>query len=103
VGGPLAEILTGAEGLVHGSPALLTGNQAGPFVLPAGETFSMTLTIGGEAPQSVAILGTGAAVTAADIATEIDGLEGLSALVDPNGFVQVTSDRTGEDITLKID
>lgn len=103
VGGPLAEILTGAEGLVHGSPALLTGNQAGPFVLPAGETFSMTLTIGGEAPQSVSMLGTGAAVTAADIAAEIDGLDGLSAIVDTNGFVQVTSNRTGDNVTLKID
>src|SRR5690606_27996789 len=73
IGGPLAEVLTGAEGLVHGSPALLTGNQAGPFVLPAGETFSRTLTIAGEAPQTVSMLGTGAPVTAPDIAARSTG------------------------------
>jgi flagellar hook protein FlgE len=102
VGGPLAEILTGASGLVHGSPAQLTGNQAGPFTLPAGETFSMTLTPNGGAPLAVSILGTGAAVTSADIAAAIDALEGLSATVDPNGFLQVATERTGAAVTLRI-
>lgn len=103
VGGPLAEVLTGAGGLVHGAPASLTGDQTGPFVLAAGETYSMTITPDGGAPQIVSLLGTGAAVTVADIAAAVDALQGLSATVDSNGFLVVATDRTGANVTLKID
>lgn len=103
IGGPLAEVLTGSGALVHGTPAALTGTQAGPFTLPAGETFSMNLSVDGGAPQPVSFLGTGAAITTADIAAAIDALAGLNATVDANGFVAVATDRTGESVTLKVD
>ncbi len=102
VTGPLAEVLTGAEGLTHGFPAVLTGDQAGPFTIPAGESRTMSVTISGGAPQQVTIAGTGSPITAATIAAAIDALDDVSATVDSNGFVQLSTDRVGEDVSIKV-
>lgn len=102
VGGPLSEVLTGASALAHGNPATLNGNQAGPFTLAAGETYSMTVSVGGGAPQLVSFLGTGADITVADVAAAVDALEGVSASVDSSGFLSVVSDRTGQAASLRV-
>lgn len=102
VTGPLAEVLTAATGFVHGQPAQLNATQTGPFVIPAGETWTMSVAVNGGAPQPVSIVGTGGPVTSADVATAIDALTDVTATVNGAGLVEVRSNRTGETVNMKI-
>jgi flagellar hook protein FlgE len=103
ISGPLAETLTSASGFREGSPAVMTGTQSGPFAIPAGETWTMELTINGGAPQDVAIAGTGLTLTAQEVVDAInDQAEDLTATVGSGGEVVLTSSRTGNSSTVKV-
>lgn len=102
VSGPLAETLTGASALKHGSAASLSGTVGGSIPIPAGETWSMEIVINGGAPQNVQVPGAAGGVSVADIATAINALDDVQAVVNAGGFVAVTSEFVGADVTLKI-
>jgi len=101
--GPLAEVLTGTTGLMKGSPAVLTSAGSGPFTATPGATYTMDLIVNGGAPQLVTVTDSGAgSISSAEVATAIDALDDVSAAVNGAGQIEVTSDRTGEQVTLKI-
>jgi len=103
VTGPLAEVLTSNVGLEEGFPATLTGTETN-FAVTAGATYSMEIVLSGGAPMPVVVTDSDndGAFTAAEIATAIDNLDDVSALVNGAGQIEVSSDRTGDDVTLKI-
>jgi flagellar hook protein FlgE len=100
VGGPFAAVLTGNTPFREGSSAILTGTETGTFTIPAGETWTMEVTVSGGAPQSIAIQGTGAPVTMQDVADAIDALDHVSASLN-GGAIEVASDASGEDASLQ--
>jgi len=102
VTGPLAEVLTGASALKHGSPASLAGTVGGTIPIPAGETWSLEVVINGGAPQTVQVPGAAGGVPVADVAAAIDALNDVGATVNGGGFVEVTSGLVGAEVTLKI-
>lgn len=102
VTGPRAEVLTSSTGFVHGQPAMLGATQTGPFAIPAGETWTMSISVNGGAPQPVSIVGTGVPVTSADVAAAINTLTDVNATVNGAGLVEVRSNRTGETVNMKI-
>ncbi|MBI5364259.1 MAG: flagellar hook-basal body complex protein, partial [Planctomycetes bacterium] len=102
VTGPLPEVLTASSGFAQGSPAQLTSSNSGPFTIPAGETWTMRVTVAGGAPQTVSVTSVTGTVTASDIATAVDALDGVSASVNGSGKIEIATDRVGENVTLKI-
>lgn len=102
VEGPLAEVLTSTTGFVHGQPAQLVGTQLGPFNIPPGETWTMSVTVNGGSPQPISFTGSGTPITNADIAAAIDALPDANATVDGSGLLVVTSERTGDAVNMKI-
>lgn len=102
VTGPLPEVLTASEEFAEGSPAQLTSSNSGPYTIPAGETWTMRVTVNGGAPQIVNVTSVTGTVTAADVATAIDALNDVSASVNGSGQVEITTDRGGDDVTLKV-
>jgi flagellar hook protein FlgE len=102
VSGPMAEVLTSATGFVHGQPAQLAATQTGPFTIPSGETWTMSVAVNGGAPQPVSIVGTGAPVTSADVAAAISSLTDVTATVNGAGLVEMVSNRTGETVNMKV-
>ena len=103
VTGPLAEVLTGTEGLTEGTPASLTSALSGPFAVTPGATYTLQVVVNGAAPMLVTVTDSGAgSLSAAEIATAIDALDDVGATVNGSGQIEVTTDRTGEDVTLKI-
>jgi len=102
VTGPLPEILAGPE-LNSGTQAVAQGTIAGPFTIPVGETWSLRVRVSGGAPQTASVTSTTGTVTAAEIATAIDGLTGVSASVDGSGQVVVSTDAKGSTATLDVD
>lgn len=102
VTGPLPEILTGTAGLVDGDPATITGTNAGPYAIPVGQTWTMSVIVSGGASQTVNIAGSAGGVTAATVAAAIDALDGVTATVNGGGQIQVGTERTGESASLKI-
>lgn len=102
VSGPLPQILTGVGGLKDGDPASITGTATGPFAIPVGQTWSMTVMASGGVPQQVSIPGAAGGVTATSVAAAIDALDGIAASVDGSGHVVVSTERTGEAVSLKI-
>jgi len=103
VTGPLAEELTSSSAFHEGSAAAMTGTVAGPFTIPAGETWRMELTLNGGAPQEVAIASTGVPLTAQDVVDEInDQTEDVVAGVGTSGEVVLTSERSGASASVKV-
>jgi flagellar hook protein FlgE len=102
VTGPLPEILAGPE-LTSGTQAVAQGTISGPFTIPVGETWTLRVRVSGGAPQTASVTSTTGTVTAAEIATAIDGLTGVSATVDGSGQVVVSTDAKGSTATLDID
>ncbi len=101
--GPLAEQLTSSSSFQEGTEALMTGSVQGPFNIPAGDTWTMELTINGGAPEEVSIAGSGA-ITAQEIADEINAqTDHVTATVTPTGEIELVSDRAGLDSTIKVD
>ena len=101
VGGPFEAVLTGSTPLREGAPAKLTGTETGTFTIPAGETWTMEITVNGGAPQSVAIQGTGAPVTMQDVATAIDALDHVQASIN-GGAIELTTSASGAMASLQI-
>jgi flagellar hook protein FlgE len=96
VTGPLAEVLTTSSPLHAGTPAVLAGSAAGPFTIPANETWTMELIANGGAPQTVSIASAGAPLSAQDVADAINAqTEDLVASVGVGGEVVLTSERRG--------
>lgn len=102
VTGPLPEILTGTGGLKDGDPATVTGTNTGPFAIPVGSNWTMSVIVSGGVSQTVSVPGSVGGVSAATIATAIDALNGVSASVDGSGHVVVSTERTGESVSLKV-
>ena len=102
VTGPLAEVLTGASALKHGSPAALSGTIGGNIPIPPGETWNLEVVINGGAPQNVQIPGAAGGVNVTTIAAAINGLTDVNATVNSGGFIAVTSGLVGSNVTLKI-
>ena len=102
VTGPLREQLASNAVFAHGFPAEVTGTATGPFAIPTGQTWSLQVTVGGGTTQTASVTSTTGTVGAAQVANAIDALDDVSATVDGSGRVVVTTDRTGEDVTLKI-
>ncbi len=105
VEGPLAEVLTTSSAFQEGTAAAITGTSAEPFTLTDGDSF--TIAVDGGASQTVTINTADftniAAATAAEVAAAINAqTTGLTA-DGSSGSVVLTSDRTGEESSLKID
>ena len=101
--GPLAEELTSSASFKRGTAAQMTGSVSAPFVVPAGETWTMEFVVNGGAPQQVSIAGTGAALTASDMIDEINNqTEDLIASVGPGNTVDVISERSGSAATIQV-
>lgn len=102
VTGPKAEIMASPE-LSSGTQAAVPGTIAGPFSIPAGETWTLRVRVNGGSPQTASVTSTTGTVTAAQVAAAIDGLTGVGATVDGSGHVVVSTDSKGLAATLKID
>jgi len=100
--GPLPEILS-TTNLKAGTNAVLQGTVAGPYTIPAGETWTLRLRVSGGVTQTASVTSATGTVTAADIASAIDGLAGVSASVDGSGHVVITSDDKGTAATIDVD
>lgn len=102
VGGPLPEQLATGAALESGTAAQLTGSVAGPYTIPAGQTFEMELSISAGSPRTVQITSTGAPITAQQIADEIEAqVPGVSAAV-VGGALQLTTDKVGKAATILV-
>ena len=103
VTGPLAEVLTSSSAFHEGTAAAMTGTATGPFTIPAGETWTMELTMSGGAPQDVSIAGTGSPITSQDVADAINTqTEDVTASLGSGGEVVLTSDRSGTAASVKV-
>jgi flagellar hook protein FlgE len=102
VKGPLAEILTGTSGLVDGDAPMITGTNTGPFAIPVGQNWTMSVIVSGGVSQTVTIPGAAGGVTAATIAAAIDAIDGATGAVNGSGQVVVGTERTGESASIKI-
>lgn len=103
VTGPLPKILASTTALTDGDPARVAGSTAGPFTIPAGETWSLGVRINGGAPRTVSITSVTGTVTTAEVVAQIDALDDVRAYDDGAGNVVVETDQTGETATLKLD
>lgn len=103
VTGPLAQELTTTSGLSEGTAAQLTGtvDGSGGLAIPAGETWTMDLVIDAGAPQQVAFTGPGP-YTTSDFVTAINGLGAGVTATDVGGFLELTTDRTGNVASIKV-
>ena len=102
VTGPLSEVLGSAVAFADGTAASLTSSNAGPYTIPTGETWTMRLTVDGQAPQTVSVTSATGTVTAQDVADAINTVGGVTATVNGSGGVSITSNGVGEDVTLKV-
>jgi len=103
VKGPLAQVLSSSSAFADGTQATLAGGNSGPYAVPVGETWTMDLSVSGNAPQTVSVTSTTGTVTALDIVNAINALpsSGVSATVAA-GSVSITTDRTGTAATLRV-
>ena len=103
VTGPLAEVLTSSSAFHEGTAAAINGSASGPFTIPAGETWTMELTVNGGAPQDVSIAGTGASMTAQAVADAINAqTEDVVASVGTGGEIVLASERSGTASSVKV-
>jgi flagellar hook protein FlgE len=104
VTGPLAEVLTGTTGLEEGFSAELVSAGSGPFSVTSGATYTMEVVVSGGAPKLIALTDSDndGSFTAAEVAAAIDALDDVAASVDPSGQIRITTDRTGSQVSLKV-
>lgn len=109
VGGPVAEVLTTSTAYSGGTRATISGTASGPFTLADGDTLDIRVDSG--AAQTVTFRaadftnlgGNIAAATAVEVAAIIQAqVTGVTA-DGSSGQVVLSSDRTGDSSTLKID
>ena len=101
VTGPLAEVLTSASSFAEGTEAQVTTANAGPFVVPTGETWTMELVVNGGAPQQISLAA--GSYSAAALADEINLQSEDLVATAASGAVTLTSSRSGLDSTIKVD
>lgn len=103
VNGPLAEVLTGNAGLEEGFAAILTGTT-NSFPVTAGATYTMEVVASNGAPQTVTVTDADSDgfLTGAQVVAAIDALPDVSAQLDASNQVQISTDRTGAEVTLKV-
>ncbi len=99
VTGPLAQVQTTASGLMEGTSAQVLGGLAEPFDMTAG-TFSMDIIVNGGAPVTLT-MGPGT-YQAIDVANAINALGAGVTATDVGGQVQLQTDKTGADTSLRI-
>jgi flagellar hook protein FlgE len=102
VTGPLAEVLESASGYLEGTAAQLDGLSGGPFAIPVGEAWTMELSMNGGAPQEVSVTSVTGTVTTQEIVDAINQLDNVVATVGAGNVVSLTSDRTGENSSIKV-
>ena len=103
VSGPLAEELTSTNAFKEGTQANIASTVAGPVIggLTPNATYTMELTANGQSPRVIAITaGPGGTLNLGDVATNIDGINGISAQV-VGGVLEVITDISGANATLK--
>lgn len=100
--GPNPEILSNTS-LATGTNAVLAGSVAEPFTIPIGETWTLRVRVSGGPTQTASVTSTTGTVTAAEIATAIDGLSGVHAADDGSGHVVITTDDKGAAATIDVD
>ncbi len=109
VGGPVAEVLTTSAAFEGGTHATIAGSATGPYAFTDGDT--LDVRVDGGAAQTVIFRATDfanlggniSAATAVEVAAIISAqVSGVSA-DGSSGTVVLTSDRTGDSSTLKID
>ncbi len=109
VGGPVAEVLTSSSIYEGGTHGVVTGANSGPFALNDGDT--MDLRVDGGSAQTVTFraadfttLGGNIATATATEVAQIIAAQVSGVTVDgSSGAVVITSDRTGDSSTIKID
>lgn len=103
VGGPFAQVMSTASGLMDGTQASLTSN-AGPYAVPVGSTYTMDIIVDGGAPQTISVTNTGAGVDALDVVNAINALSnsGVVASVTGANQVQVDTVKSGKTASIKI-
>ncbi|MBL8840725.1 MAG: flagellar hook-basal body complex protein [Planctomycetes bacterium] len=109
VGGPVAEVLTSSSIYEGGTHAEVAGSATGPFSFTSGDTFE--LRVDGNAAQTItftaadftAIGGNISAATAVEVAQVIAAQASGVTVDGSSGSVVITSDRTGDSSTIKID
>lgn len=109
VGGPIAEVLTTATPFEGGTHAVVSGSASGPFALVDGDTLDVTVdggvtqTVTFRAADFTALGSNIATASATDVATVMQAqLSGVTAS-GASGSVVLTSNRTGNDASVKVD
>ena len=101
VGGPLSEIVTAASALNAGTAA---GKTATSFDLTGREGQTMLVSVNGGAQQSITVPTTATPTTAAEVATWLnDSLNGVEAVVNASGEVEINTVQLGSDASIKFD
>lgn len=101
--GPLKEELSTATGFFEGTAASLSSSNQGPFTIPAGEAYTMELTINGGAPQLVSVTADASGtVTAQQVAAAINEIDHVNATVNADQSISLVSDKTGESSSIKV-
>ena len=96
VTGPLSEILESGASIEQGTSASLEGTGVGPFAAADGETFTMEISIDGKTAQEISVTSAGGAITAEEIADEINLELGEEvASVGPGGGLVLASNKSG--------
>jgi flagellar hook protein FlgE len=109
VGGPVAEVLTTSSAYEGGTHATVSGSVSGPYSFTDGDT--LDVRVDGGAAQTVtfraadftALGGNIASASAVEVATIISAQVTGASADGSSGTVVLTSDRTGDSSTLKID
>lgn len=109
VGGPVAEVLTTSTPFEGGTHAVVTGSATGPFALVDGDTLDVTSdggvtqTVTFRAADFTALGSNIATASATDVATVMQAqLTGVT-VSGSSGSVVLTSNRTGNDASVKVD
>ena len=103
VSGPLAEELTSTNAFKEGTVAQIASTVAGPIIggLTPNATYTMELTANGQSPRVItATAGPGGTIDLNNVATSINGLNGVTAQV-VGGVLEVTTTISGAGATLK--
>lgn len=104
VSGPLPEILATANPFTTGDAAEITGTNTAPFSFSDGDTF--TIQVDGGPPQTITFHSSDfaniAAATAAEVAAAINAQVSGAVASANGGALVLTSDKLGEDSSLKI-
>ena len=109
VGGPIAEVLTTSTAYATGTSANISGTASGPFTLTDGDTLDVrvdggaTQTVTFRAADFTALGGNIATATSVEVASIIQAQVSGVAADGSTGQVVLTSNRTGDSSSIKVD